>query len=54
MTEPMRRRQRRKTLTDRMVSELQRQALRKLAALIERIVNPPANNVIPLHEAAAS
>jgi integrase len=29
-------------------------ALRKLAALIERIiVNPPSNNVVPLHEAAA-
>jgi hypothetical protein len=29
-------------------------ALRKLAALIERIANPPADNVVPLHEAAAS
>jgi integrase len=27
-------------------------ALRRLAALIERIVNPPADNVVPLHEAA--
>ena len=27
------------------------EALRKLAALIERIVNPPADNVVPLHEA---
>jgi len=29
-------------------------ALRKLAALIERIVNPPSGNVVPLHEAASS
>ncbi len=29
-------------------------ALRKLAALIERIVNPPADNVVALHEAASS
>ncbi len=28
-------------------------ALRKLAALIERIVNPPADNVVALHETAA-
>ena len=29
-------------------------ALRELAALIERIANPPADNVVPLHGAAAS
>ena len=29
-------------------------ALRRLAALIERIVNPPTGNVVALHEAAAS
>ena len=28
-------------------------ALRKLAALIELIVNPPGDNIVPLHEAAA-
>jgi integrase len=28
-------------------------ALRRLAALIERIVHPPADNVVPLHETAA-
>ncbi|MGO9682677.1 MAG: tyrosine-type recombinase/integrase [Beijerinckiaceae bacterium] len=28
-------------------------ALRRLAALIERIVNPPSGNVVPLHETAA-
>ena len=28
-------------------------ALRELAALIERIVDPPADNVVPLHEAAS-
>jgi integrase len=30
------------------------EALRKLAAPIERIVNPPADNVVPLHEAVRS
>jgi integrase len=29
-------------------------ALLRLAALIDRIVNPPADNVVPLHEAAVS
>jgi integrase len=29
-------------------------ALRKLAALVEHIVNPPSDNVVPLHEAAVS
>jgi hypothetical protein len=29
-------------------------ALAKLAAQIERIVNPPAGNVVALHEAALS
>jgi hypothetical protein len=29
-------------------------ALGKLAALIDLIVNPPSNNVVPLHEAAVS
>jgi len=29
-------------------------ALRRLATLVERIVNPPADNVVALHEAAAS
>jgi hypothetical protein len=28
-------------------------ALRKLAALIDRIANPPGANVVPLHETAA-
>ena len=28
-------------------------ALRKLAALIERIVNPPPENVVALHEATS-
>jgi integrase len=30
------------------------EALRKLAALIEQIVDPPADNVVPLHEAVRS
>jgi hypothetical protein len=30
------------------------EALRKLAALIEMIVHPPADNVVPLHEAVRS
>jgi uridylate kinase len=29
-------------------------ALRRLAALVELIINPPEGNVVPLHEAAAS
>ena len=29
-------------------------ALRRLAALIERIVNPPSGNVVPLREEAVS
>jgi integrase len=29
-------------------------ALRRLAALIQRIVNPPSGNVVPMHEAAVS
>jgi hypothetical protein len=28
-------------------------ALERLAALVESIVNPPANNVVPLREAAS-
>ena len=30
------------------------EALRRLAALVERIVNPPSGNVVPMHEAAVS
>ena len=40
--------------TTGIVSREKADALRKLAALIERIVNPPADNVVPLHEAVAS
>jgi integrase len=35
-------------------SEEKADALRRLAALIERIVHPPGDNVVPLHDAVAS